>query len=389
MTGEPWPHHMRDGLPEVAQLRMRSMKASAPSSPRTLASIRQLCCLNLSEELFVPKFLDALRSWIPFSSCHFFWADEKTQQPANYSGDGVADMEVLRHFFAHSALIDHPGVAQAFPDAMRTQLLGTFGGDRPETANYLRSDLYHEVMRPLEGRYVLYMVARDSNGHPKGMISLMRHGTGKPYTDSEHARLLQLEPYLRHALTSRGNPAGSASESRDAEGMAVLDHCGTLRYSDRQAAWLMWLASHEHINSHTLFHMDDCGITPQLKQLHRRLTSVFEGQDVAPPVFECRNRWGRFVFRGRWLQGSGERAVGVTVSHYIPRMLKSWQSLHGLGLAPRQQQVALLYSEGHTLAEISAELNISRHTVTDYVAVIHERLGIGPGREALQSALLP
>lgn len=343
--------------------------------------------MNLHEELFIPKFLEALRSWIPFGTAHFVWADPETLQPINYTGDGLTAMRAMRDFFTLGSL-NYPGVAPGFPATMRSETIGTFGGNRPETASYLRSGLYNEVLQPLGGRHVLYLVARDSGGQPRGMVSLMRRETGKPYTQSEHAKLMQLEPYLRHALSPRRGLGSAAGESRDDEGMAVLDHSGDLRYADRRALQLMWMASHEHINNNTLFQMDGSGITPQLKQLHRRLACVFEGHDVAPPEFECRNHWGRFVFRGRWLEGPGTPAAGVTVSHYIPLKLKAWQGLHRLALAPRQQQVALLYSEGRTVAEISAELNISRHTVADYLSVIHERLCISPGRGALQAALL-
>lgn len=94
------------------------------------------------------------------------------------------------------------------------------------------------------------------------------------------------------------------------------------------------------------------------------------------------------MFRGSWLQGCADAIVGVRVTHYIPRALKAWKGIHKLELAPRQQQVALLYSEGRTVSEISGDLNISRHTVADYVEVIYNRLAISPTREALQEVLL-
>lgn len=364
------------------------MGSTALTPPRALASIRQLCCLELSEEVLIPKLLDVLRTWVPFSTGHFVWSDPVTQRPINYVGDGIGNMAVMRHFFSHTSMVEHPGVAAAFPDAMRTQTVGTFGGERPETASYLNSSFYHEVMLPLQGRYVMYMIARDTSGRPRGMLSLMRHGGAKHYAEREYAKLLQIEPYLRYALDPKKVTCGRSNENCDSEGMAVIDPSGSLRYCDRQALILMWKASHEHMNSSTLFHMDHHGITPQLRQLYQRLAGVFDGRDVAPPVIECRNRWGRFVFRGRWLEGQGDRLIGVSVMHYIPSKLKTWQNLHRFGLAPRQQQVALLYCEGHTQTEISEQLGITRHTVSDYVAVIHERLGVGPGREAIRMALM-
>jgi hypothetical protein len=357
------------------------------SSARTLASIRQLCCLNLHEELLVPNLLDALHAWVPADTRHFIWADEKTLMPANYTGDGFTAVEVMQRYFTHNSKIDYPGVAPAFPTLMRTFTSGIFGHGNEGVESYLRSDMYQDVLRPLDGRYMLYMVVRDLNGHPRGHLSLLRGASSRPFSEGERQKLVQLDPYLRHAFSARvlSEPAG---ENLAAEGMAVLGEDGTLRYQDQAAKKLLWMASHEQIDSMALIHLDTRGITPHMQRLHQRLVGVFRGQNVAPPAWDHRNRWGRFLFRATWLDGAEGKAVGVTVSHYIPRTLKAWQGLHRLDLAPRQQQVALLFSEGRTVADIAAELNLSRNTVGDYLDVIYERLGIKPGRESLQEVLL-
>ncbi|MDO9405825.1 MAG: helix-turn-helix transcriptional regulator [Polaromonas sp.] len=363
------------------------MMGEAKSATRTLASIRQLCCLDLPEELLIPKFLDGLRDWLPSHNSHFYWADPKTLQPVNYYGDGFGKLDTVRRFITHTSQMDHPGLAVAFPEVMRHHTSGTFGCDGPDAPLYLKSDMYGEVMKPFDGRYVLYLVVRNIHGQPRGLLSMLRHPSDKAFSKSDHQKLLQLEPYLRHAF-SAAPQQGRAAESRDSQGMAVLSRGGALLFQDDQARRLLYLASQERLGAAGLFHLDAHGLTPELRRLQQRLVGIFDERAASPPVFECSNRWGRFVFRGSWLEGSGERAVGVTVTHHIPRTLRAWQGLHGLDLAPRQQQVALLYSEGKTLADISAELNISRNTVSDHVDVIYKRLDITPSREALQQALL-
>lgn len=357
------------------------------SGARTLASIRQLCCLNLHEELLVPNLLDALHAWIPADTRHFIWADQKTLMPANYTGDGFTAVDVMQRYFTHNSKIDYPGVAPAFPTLMRTFTSGTFGHGNEGVESYLRSDMYQDVLRPLGGRYMLYMVVRDQNGHPRGHLSLLRRASDRPFGEAERQKLVQLDPYLRHAFSVRAlaEPFG---ESLAAEGMAVLNEDGTLRYQDKAARKLLWMASHEQIDTMALIHLDGRGITPHMRRLHQRLAGVFRGHDVPPPAIEHKNRWGRFLFRASWLEGVGGKAVGVVISHYIPRTLKAWQGLHRLDLAPRQQQVALLFSEGRTLGEIAEALNLTRNTVADYLEVIYRRLGIKPGREALQEVLL-
>jgi DNA-binding CsgD family transcriptional regulator len=365
------------------------MGSHAKHNPRTLASIRQLCCLELPEELFVPRFIEAVRDWIACDTSHFVWADQDTLAPVNYSGDAFSELEALQRYFTHNSRVEYPGLVPTFAEQMRTFSAGSYGGDEANRDIYLKSDVYHEVLRPLGGRYMLYLVPRDMDGRPRGLLVLLRHLSGHAFTAGDHERLTQLEPYLRHAFSVQTS-IRTRRESRISEGMAVLDRQGNIRLQDAEARRLLWMASHEEIGSQALIHLDAKGETPLLKRLHQRLVHLFNGRNAPPPSFAIRNRWGRFTFRVSWLEGpaAGAGATGVTIAHYIPRTLKAWQGLHKLALAPRQQEVALRFSEGRTLAEIAEELNISRHTAADYVNVIYGKLAITPSREALLEVLL-
>ncbi|WP_421955492.1 helix-turn-helix transcriptional regulator [Polaromonas sp.] len=363
------------------------MKGTTRSSSRTLASIRQLCSMGLSQEFFIVKFLEVLRDWVPADTCHFVWADGKTLHPVNYSGDAFSEMRALNRYLTHNALIDAPGLFPAFPQVMRTLTSGLFGCDADNAKIYLGSDFYDEVLHPLDGRYMLYLVARNQNDEPQGLFVLLRSKGGKAFTDADRQKLLQLEPYLRFAFSVNSH-RDMDSDNQDGEGMLILNSNGEVSLQDRQARRLFWMASHEQINGKALIHLDSHGLTPQIRRLHQRLVSIFQDRESPPPSFECRNRWGRFVFRCSWLHGQHEQVAGVRITHYIPRILKTWQGLHRLDLAPRQQQVALLYSEERTTTEIASELNISRHTAAEYIDVIYNRLDIPHTRKALQEALL-
>lgn len=363
------------------------MTSPVRSSARTVASLRQLCSMGLPEALFMAKFLEGTRNWLGADTGHFIWCDHQSLEPVNYSGDGFTDISAVQRFFSHNSKVTYPGVMPAFTDLMRSSASGTLGGGESGARAYLDSDLYQDVMRPCDGRYMLYMVARNIQGSPKGLLALLRSSSDKPFSKADHNKLAQIEPYLRHAL-SLDNEGASTLDSADHEGLVVLERNGALRYQDSTARKLLWMASHDRIDGGALIHLDPHNSTPQLRRLHHRLVSVFEGRDEGPPFFECRNSWGRFVFRGSWLDGAAQRAVGIRVLHFIPRELKAWTGLHRLDLAPRQQEVALLFSGGLTANEISDQLGISRHTVSEYVQVIYERLAIAPNREALQQALL-
>lgn len=250
------------------------MKTAPRSAPRTLASIRQLCSMGMAEELFVVKLLEVLPDWVAANTCHFVWVDRDTQQPVNYSGDGFTQLGAVRRFFHHTSHIDYPGLLPVFPEAMRTCTSGRFGCEGPEVETYLQSAMYQDVMRSFDGRYMLYMVVRDVGNHPRGLLSLLRRPDDKPFTEADRIKLVQLEPYLRHALAESA-PSGTPCEASDGEGLAVLDRGGNLRFQDEDARRLMWLATHERIDGKALIHLDAQGITPQLQRMHQRLAGIF------------------------------------------------------------------------------------------------------------------
>lgn len=296
-------------------------------------------------------------------------------------------VDVMQSYLTRHSYVDHPGLMPAFPKLMRFSTSGTIGCNAEGVDSYLGSSVYQDVLQPLGGRYMLYMVVRDRGGHPRGLLSLLRRESDRPFCEGDRQKLLQLDPYLRRAF-SRPQLSAPTGQHLASEGMVILDEFGNSLYRDHAGKRLLWMASHEQIDSTALIHLDNSGQTPNMHRLQQRLKTVFDGLQAATPAWEHQNRWGRFLFKAKLLDGSGGKAIGVTVSHYIPQSLKAWQGLHRLDLAPRQQEVALLFSEGFTISEVAGALNISRNTANDYLSVIYQRLGIPPGRDSLQGVLL-
>ena len=116
----------------------------------------------------------------------------------------------------------------------------------------------------------------------------------------------------------------------------------------------------------------------------------FRGEAAGPPEFALSNQWGRFVIRGHRLEdaGGGRATLGLTISHFVPRRLRLWQSLRPLGLPPRLQEAALHFADGCTLSELGHRMNIRRNTAVSYVEAVYDRLGVQPSRESLQEFLL-
>ena len=90
----------------------------------------------------------------------------------------------------------------------------------------------------------------------------------------------------------------------------------------------------------------------------------------------------------------GDKAFGVRERRIIWLFLREIRQLLGNklvpfgrpspnGLSPRMRQVLALLAEGQSEKQVAATLQISRHTVHDYVKMLHQRLGVSSRGELL------
>lgn len=128
-----------------------------------------------------------------------------------------------------------------------------------------------------------------------------------------------------------------------------------------------------------------------VRTMFRNLVLMTAGRPAAPPQHFHRNAWGLFGFRAHWLNapaGDGSDPVAVSISLHVPRKLKLWRAIHALALPARQQEVCLLFADGHSLTDIAQRLNISRHTAIDHMRRIYQRLDLESDRDSLRERLL-
>lgn len=345
---------------------------------RTASSLRHLCSLGLPGETVVPQFLATLEEAIPSDSHHFHWLDDEMRLTRSYSN--LAGVEPYVAEFAR-LLESQPAGSAEWAATKRAALQGEENARKRAILDFFDN----EIRRPLGGRRDLLAflsVARQ----PLGSINLWR-GEGRGYTPHEQAFLHSVSGYLGYALKADAAPGSPLVEDED-RGVVLLDGEGNILRTDERAEHLLHLAAVPEEDAPEPA-LGSPGGGPQA--LCRKLVLMSTGRPASPPQHFRRNAWGLFGLRAHWLRppaGDGSDMVAVTVSLHVPRKLKLWRSIHALGLPARQQEVCLLFAEGHSLTEIAQRLGISRHTAIDHMRRIYERLEIEPDRDCLRERLL-
>ena len=77
------------------------------------------------------------------------------------------------------------------------------------------------------------------------------------------------------------------------------------------------------------------------------------------------------------------------ISHFAAQARTKPQPAHAMphvSLTERENEVLLRVAKGYTLPEIGVQLNLSRHTIADYVKQIYRKLNVSSRAEAALEA---
>jgi DNA-binding CsgD family transcriptional regulator len=356
-----------------------------------VAHFRQLCCLGIAPELVVPSLLSAIHEIVPSEINGFHWADE--------SGHMVGFVPEYVIPEVVTALVDNfDGLIER---CFQVDFTTTMRHGKPlgnllpaHTPAFYHSDLYHLIYRPYNLHHVLDLVVRDTpDGVGTGALIVGRSARQPPFGSAETGKLLQLLPYIAHALHGREtlmdevHTEDEGQDDRFADsgnaGLVILDGHGHVAYSSARARQILYYMS------------DATGSTPSaigtetpapLRAVFDNLVRIAQERDAPPPVVYHRNRWGRFVMRGHWLEPSNAAAaslVGVTIQQQEPLALVMMRNMHVAGLSERQRQVCLLLAQNRSFALIASQLHISLSTAKDYADRIYRKLDVHTRDELL------
>ena len=352
-----------------------------PKHSNAIAYLRQLCCSGLDKEIVIPEFLRAVQTVIPSGSNAFSGVDESLH----------SSYHILE--FVDAELDEAPAVISDYFTAERINFAAACFRRHPVIPGWValdeafyNSDLYNLVNRRHAQHHALHATVLQ-NGQPIGVLSLYRPRQQKPFDSREQWLLVQLLPYLAHALRGGDNKDIQYGEP-GLPGMIVMDTQGTILYLTNEAKSLLALACHPVLSLDA--RNQEVELLAKLAQLCRNLQAIFRGKHAAPPSCCHTNGRGRFTFRAYWLERLNQepgRMISMTIEHQEPLTLKILRTMQGLPLSPVQKQVALLLAQGISNEKIGERLNIKLTTVKDHISKIFDKLGIYRREELLPMLL--
>lgn len=334
-----------------------------------IAYIRQLCFLGLGGQVIMPEILRALHGLVPSTFNLFLWADAHHQLSNMYSENSamyLAQSRYLKDFY-NSAEVQ--AYKTTFSEAMRTGR-GWCNSARlgPE---FLASDIYQHLLKPCDIRHCVEVTIWD-NDRGLGSLVLNRSHDQKPFREEEEILLRSLTPYLAHGLRGMRDLRGEAAPSGES-GTLIIDDQDRIVQFCPEGKRLLMLATHNTFSGFS----SPLQKSAAIKRLRNNVESGLHGERSVP-VQRHRNAWGEFVFRAYPLSTRTERdgSIAMVIERHEPVPITLMRKLRKLPVTARQREVCLLLSYGYTHSMIGERMHVSKHTATDYVRKIYDKLDV-------------
>ena len=353
------------------------------------AHFRQLCCLGLGAQAVMPSLLSTLHEFIPSETNAFFWATSDGQL-AGFLPEYVIPDVVATLVDNFDGVVDRT-LPINFAATMLTgrsvgNLLPLFKDE------FYRGDLYNLIYRPYNLHHAIDGIVRAApNARGMGALVLGRSHRQPPFSLAEMETLNRLLPYVAHAFhgADQFQKASAGDDFTDSgdSGMVILNGRGQIMHISAKARQVLYLATHSSVGNEGI-----PDATAQQSQLlmtsvYDNLNRIFQEKDVPAPVVHRQSPWGRFVFRGYWLdplETSAGALVGVTVQQQEPMTLVMMRKMHAAGLSEKQKEICLLLRQNLSFATIATRLRISHATAKDYADRIYRKLDVHTREEMLQ-----
>ena len=190
---------------------------------RTVAQIKQLCCLGLGPGAIAPPLTRLLPRLIPGLSVTLFFTDANGELANMYDPNPAAAEAAPLYVSEFYKQRRESDVTMAIADAFRLNPICTRLGQilKVDQRTWERSDLYNVILRPMDYHDAIQLAVRDG-GRPLGVVKISR-GVGAPeFTARDLDLLAALEPYLAHAFS--GSSSSFAAGRKRRGGGPGLDH---------------------------------------------------------------------------------------------------------------------------------------------------------------------
>lgn len=333
-----------------------------------IASLRQLCRLEIPGTLLASVLFQELKNVIPCDAMTLLWQEHAS--PA------------ARLFHESETEVNCGSTdAQSFSQmgfAANSELFAVLTPEHPLLAQI--AHLLPGVHEVVEQNFQTLAVCLTDKGKCTGAILLHRSSL-KPFSTMEKALLVRLTPALSASLCV-DTEAPQLITSENNAGILLLDNSMKIQYSCCRGRKLIQLAQ-APLNP---AQRTDCD-----HDLASWLRSNFGSENLARPSnFVFQNCWGSFEFFLHQLSDSeirSDQLIAVAVHRQEPLVLSVLRGCKKLALTEKQIEIALQLIKGLSYEAVAAELCIQSTTVVDHVRKIYEKAGVG-NRSELVTALL-
>lgn len=350
------------------------------SHSHEMAYIRQLCCLGLPKEAFIPELLQAITRVIPSHNNTYIDSNEFKQDELYIPSDNAYLNDTIQ------PMMKSYWIPCSIRFAAWLKKILALTDYTVIDENYRSSDLYNFILIPLDRHYQLLAFIPDQR-KLVGAITLFRLHSQRPFNRNDQALLLRLMPYVSHAFQIQ-NTHELQYINKGETSMLLMNKAGNILYQNATAERLLFFASLPPVATET--RMKNSIILPKLAQLCCNLNTLFEGKEAAPPSFSHTNGCGRFIFTAYWLDKANREPgdlIGVTIEYQEPLSLRLLRALKDAPLPPVQKEVALLVAQGVSTDKIGEQLHIKYTTVKDHIRKIFDKLDIHRREDLLPKLL--
>ncbi|PJI99433.1 DNA-binding CsgD family transcriptional regulator [Acidovorax sp. 69] len=355
---------------------------------QAIARLQQMACLDFNGPQLIEPVLYELHQLIGFDTGGYFHPGSENGLDAFVEPSLARD---LMHTYFDSTMQQNERKVVLrstlnFSEAVRCehgpkvleQLLSV------SVSELLRSDFYNLALRPAELFDCLSLVLRTPQGTGVGTLKLYRSASSPRFGKEDSAMLSRLEPWMARVL----QPVESDARDSDVQGSAMLVTTpqGRLLWTSPQTDQLMALAFGPRWQRR-------CELPEALLLLLQRIrfasSTNINGPASVLPQLDLHNASGTFSLRATQMAAAGGegQAVGIQITHRVPRVARLLPALRALGLPQRQHELAYWLARGLPEGKIAERMGISVHTATYHRRQIYTRLSV-QNRLELQNYLV-
>lgn len=365
------------------------MKRGSLKPAAARSALRQLAVLGLPGKMIRNALASVIQGLVANESVTILELDEN----ANISDGWVSLPDILPSFGLYLEHFHNAREAEAyvtfhdfFRGAATIDLLHRGHG------NLLGTEIYNEIWRSADTRYILRVALREGPRACAGIMLARGHGA-RDFNSGEIRLVESMAPYLTHALQAPGENCEDISNAEMAEGQLICGQSGKVEYATPQGRMLLHEAAEVPLTGASLSDKCCTWAMPLLKRLIGEAGRLKEGKPGGVPIAELKTACGKYTMR-TWSMasttGSGTPDLYIiSIRRHIPFALKLMQCREIQAMSGREQQVCLFLAQGMETKMIARQLGISPNTVIHYIRAIFQQLDINSRHELLPRLFEP